>query len=337
MGEEKSKKNRAVNILKGIACIAVVFIHVRFPGRFGNLVATMGAFAVPVFFMIAGYYSYGMNRITISRRCCKILRIFACAYVLALGYNLIFIARYEGYLNWFLRNYTWLTPIKYCLFCAVDFAIPLWYLIAMAEIYIFWSWIIKKEYETLMLRYMPILFIIQLLLTMICEGISLEWYFKVNFLTYALPWFLLGYFLRTKKASLALELKKCLLIISFGGCLLVIIPSVLEWKFKFNVVGSFFMALGLFLLALNQSKEEKKNSNWIIWVIEVMGEKLSMVIYITHYIVVGVLDFGVGHINSKIIDQGWYLWTKPIVVLVISCLVGLGYIIIQGLISNEKK
>lgn len=41
---------------KGIACIFVVFIHCVFPGILGTIVKGAARFAVPLFFMSAGYY-----------------------------------------------------------------------------------------------------------------------------------------------------------------------------------------------------------------------------------------------------------------------------------------
>ncbi len=47
-------ENSALNLLKLFACCSVVFMHVKFPGRFGEVVNDIN-YAVPVFLMIAGY------------------------------------------------------------------------------------------------------------------------------------------------------------------------------------------------------------------------------------------------------------------------------------------
>jgi len=47
-------RNNCLNILKCIACIGVVFIHIAFPGIFGRVIQVFAAFAVPLFLMIAG-------------------------------------------------------------------------------------------------------------------------------------------------------------------------------------------------------------------------------------------------------------------------------------------
>ena len=54
----KKQYNYCMDFLKGIACIFVVFIHVKFPGNFGQSVQAIARFAVPFFFMVSGYYCY---------------------------------------------------------------------------------------------------------------------------------------------------------------------------------------------------------------------------------------------------------------------------------------
>lgn len=51
-----SARNEGVDCLKGIACIAVVLIHVRFPGLAGYICRVASQFAVPLFFAISGYF-----------------------------------------------------------------------------------------------------------------------------------------------------------------------------------------------------------------------------------------------------------------------------------------
>ena len=58
--EDNSMKTilRADNfdILKSICAFLVICIHVPFPGAFGECVTTAARIAVPVFFMITGYF-----------------------------------------------------------------------------------------------------------------------------------------------------------------------------------------------------------------------------------------------------------------------------------------
>ena len=69
------KKNKCLNVMKGIGCIGVVFIHVQFPGEFGKVAFLLARYAVPLFFMISGYYAYGACQDKLKCRMKKIIRI----------------------------------------------------------------------------------------------------------------------------------------------------------------------------------------------------------------------------------------------------------------------
>lgn len=61
--------NQCLDFFKGLACIFVVFIHVIFPEPFESLgIYTFGSAAVPLFFMIAGYYLYHEDRAVVAKR-----------------------------------------------------------------------------------------------------------------------------------------------------------------------------------------------------------------------------------------------------------------------------
>ena len=51
-------KNRwnSIDFLNGLACIAVVFIHVKFPTPFDKPVTAFSRFAVPFFFAVSGFF-----------------------------------------------------------------------------------------------------------------------------------------------------------------------------------------------------------------------------------------------------------------------------------------
>lgn len=68
-----SKRNQFMELMKFIASFFVIFLHAQFPGKFGALVYSLGQFAVPMFFMISGYFHYGATLSQIRRRARHIL------------------------------------------------------------------------------------------------------------------------------------------------------------------------------------------------------------------------------------------------------------------------
>lgn len=76
---EDGKRNNEINILKLAAVLLVVLIHDRLPGRTGTVVRGAAAAAVPVFFMISGYFSYGSGCKTIRKRASRMFSLLVFA------------------------------------------------------------------------------------------------------------------------------------------------------------------------------------------------------------------------------------------------------------------
>ncbi len=303
--------NHKLNFLKCFACFGVVFIHISFPGVFGQIVAKVGAFAVPVFFMIAGYYAFGSDAKTIKRRLFKIIKIFIIAYIVFLIYSITnAYARSEDRIN-ISAYFGWRLLIKAICFCTIDYAIPLWYLIAMSEAYITWYFVVKKRKEQVVLKLMPILFILQVLLISYCETMQLAWFWKTNYITRAMPWFLLGYYIHTYKnrfENLAVHKKISLAV--FGG-VITTIPVVFQLSLDFSSVGYIPYAFGVFVLAL---KNPEKN---LCKPLEYIGNNLSLSLYILHVPMESVVSSCVALTGLETASGVW-IWSRPIVVLAVT-------------------
>lgn len=61
-------RNNNLDILKAISAFLVVCIHIKFPGKFGEYINIIAALAVPIFFMITGYYYENMKKKGKSRK-----------------------------------------------------------------------------------------------------------------------------------------------------------------------------------------------------------------------------------------------------------------------------
>ena len=139
-------RNRCLNFLKGIACIGVVFIHVRFPGVTGVVVSRLSQFAVPLFFMIAGYYAFGCDENVVKRRLIKILKILTVGYLIYFAWGFGTSVLKGNGLEWLASNYGWNTWVKLIVFCTPSpIPVHLWYLIAMAEVYLLWFFIVQRK------------------------------------------------------------------------------------------------------------------------------------------------------------------------------------------------
>ncbi len=121
----------------------------------------------------------------------------------------------------------------------------------------------------------PILFLFQLTLTVICETNNLEWFWKTNFVSRALPWFLLGYVVHVFERE-AVEIADIVLMISVAaGCMTALIPIVYDTAVNFSCVGVLLYSVSLFLIGVKYPKKAINKT------IAFIGDNLSLNIYLS--------------------------------------------------------
>mgnify|MGYP002224052531 FL=1 len=71
-------RNRTFDLFKWAAALFVLLLHVPFPGDVGGTVRMFARWAVPFFFMVSGYFTYGaVQRQDAGRLVRRIWRLFA--------------------------------------------------------------------------------------------------------------------------------------------------------------------------------------------------------------------------------------------------------------------
>lgn len=318
------EENHGLYMLKGLGCIAVVFIHVTFPGHFGLLVKQVSAFAVPAFLMISGYYatsSYHTNTVSFSspeyvkRRLKKTVVVFLYGFTVFFIIRLIEHVRKGQVLIWLSSLFSWKNVIKFFFFCTVDFAIPLWYLIAMCEVWLFWWIFAKREKENLTMKLIIPLLLVQLMLTIYCESTNKAWFWKINFATSALVWFLIGYWIRKKVEKVKKINSYICWSCVLGGLVVSMLPIILDTRIKFSSIGIIPYAIGIFILTIKYSEKSISKS------LELFGKSLSLNVYILHVPLAIVIHFGI----TKITNVNAYQWIHPIIT--VCCSLFISYII----------
>ncbi len=310
----KMQKNKVLNLLKGLACIGVVFIHVNFPGTTGSIIERLSRFAVPIFFMIAGYFAFGKDSDVIKRRFYKILKIFIFGLFWFLLYD-VFIHLLHGDFNkWFFSILQWSTLIDCIVFCNVDFAFALWYLIAMIETYFAWYFIVKYKKERFALWAIPVFFTISIIGTVYLETNYFHWKYCENFFMRSMPYFLFGYYVHSKEPLF----KSIRYPLFFGGILtgaiICIIPRIIFTPINFSSIGIILYSLSIFTLAIKIPDKSYCKT------LEYIGDKLSLNIYIFHYLIYGVLRFffKYGLKKNPDSDYGVLGWSFPIIVVLLA-------------------
>lgn len=320
--------NYFLNFLKGLACIGIVFIHVPFPNEFGIIIKNISKYGVPIFYLTAGFFSFGKGVEIVRKRLFKIIRIFILAYMI-----FFLLGSCQAYLNcnigeWIKQVFEIKALIKLILFCTIDFAIPLWYLIGQIEVYILWYFVVKCNFEKRAVRFIPLLFLTQLVLIIVCETFEFSWFWKVNFLTSSFSWFILGYFIHSLDINTIYRIKnKSLIIFALIGAIITCMPVVIGFKIKFSQVGVIILSVSLFLFAV-------KNSNIrICRPLEKIGEELSVWVYIFHVPVSVIINFV--FVKMKLSNTMWYSWILPILTVIV--VISFAYIVNKAEIFFSKR
>lgn len=142
----ENQKNRTLELIKLFAAYMVVFIHVLFAGKVGTAIESVGRFAVPLFFLISGFYSYQIEPEKIKKRAKNILHLLIVATVCCTIFKVwqMFSARgVRGIIAYFIR-YTRLETLFRLFFLNVSLSSGhLWYLFAILYVYILFYFVRK--------------------------------------------------------------------------------------------------------------------------------------------------------------------------------------------------
>lgn len=100
------QRNQAMECFKMIAAVLVVILHVPFPGKWGGIVTCLANFAVPVFFAITGYFNYGADCKTLTRRLKHLLKLYLVVIAASYFCGAVLTELQGGSTIAFLRTYT---------------------------------------------------------------------------------------------------------------------------------------------------------------------------------------------------------------------------------------
>lgn len=154
------KRWETLDILKCICAFGVISIHRGFPGDAGMYLKIFFRFAVPVFFMITGFfYSDTIRKGKQKKQILKILRIGILANLFYFVWDL-FVVYYYGTGNIQGKLQKLLTPEKIRDLLITNespFRSHLWYLGAILYVLILAAWLVKKEKQYWMLILTPFL------------------------------------------------------------------------------------------------------------------------------------------------------------------------------------
>ena len=313
----KNSRNLSLECFKLLAACFVVFLHIPFPGTFGQLTVCLSRFAVPLFFAVSGWFSFGASAEKLRKRFSHILLLELLGDILYVSWRCIRDYLAGESLYWCLRyQIPDLPAIKMWLLWSVDpFAGHLWYLSATCLCYaVLWLYarLGKKDCRPLYLTGFA------LLLTCFAmgefskfTGLRVDYRICRSGLFTGLPVFLLGLGLREYRE----QLKRWGIPLALSGVAL----SILEWK----TLGSHDLYIGAVLTAagiLLATSRYPTVPGWLAKAAAAFGS-VSTTVYLLHLLLQEIY----GHYfqyAAELRFGGAEPWLRPVLILTVSLMIG---------------
>lgn len=324
---EDKNRNIGLDILKSIAAFFIDCIHAPFYGEFGKYATSIARCAVPIFFMITGFfYNEKVNRLKSNNQILKILKLCIISNIFYFIFKIIINNIDDSKPTLFMNNiFSPKSMVKLFFFNESPIYIHLWYLNALLYVLIIMKLVIKYN----LLRYMYIITPMLLLFDIIFGKYSLllfnreiPYIYIRNFLFVGIPYFCIGNYISKKMYNKIKENsnKKYIFFI-----IIFIATTILErWILvKLNVnavrdhyISSTLLAIALFLYFLLYNSKRKCTK--FEKLVGKIGREYSTLIYILHPAVIEILSRL--SINSNLYQKGY-----PIVIFCITLIVCFGY------------
>lgn len=311
-------RSKNIDILKAVCAFLVVCIHINFPGTFGEYVNILATIAVPIFFMITGYYynktvEKGKEMYQIK----KIAFLLIFTILIYYSYNiLIRIFNGKDVIEYINNIINIKSLIKFILFNDVAGIGHAWYLSSILYTLIIFKFVNYKKHEKVLNCFLIISFVLQVILAKYSKlifGMEIPYYLRRNFLLIAIPYFYLGIFINNNKDKIKLSNNKLIILAILFAIMVFIEKHVLDIIEKNTsssyYIGTLILPVIIFIYAI-RVRECKKGR-----IFSTIGKKFSTSIYIIHPMVIEVLDNFIAILNIQ--------WLGPIIVYFVSILVSM--------------
>lgn len=331
-------RNRTLDMVKAISAYAVVLLHIHFPGTAGTAANVLARFAVPVFFMISGYFCYrgdDTEFIRTGKKIRHVLTLMMVAFPVCALWDLIqneicgasqrewleSLVSEEHICQFFLYNNS--SQIKW----------HLWFLPALLYCYLMFAAVSRFRLYRLAYVLIPVLLFIHFGM----EEFSpyLGEHFRVmqfrNYLFTGFPFFMSGHLIHKNQEKLEQWFAGSRELFLYGMITAGGICSLVEYRYfekQELFLGSVFMAAGLFLFAI--VKKDTKAPGFL----DMIGQKHAFFIYLFHLCMADILKdaFEMAGLGGNQV----YLWTRPVIVCVLVTVLAEGYSMLYSYIREMR-
>jgi len=318
MAPNTRPRQYGLDFLKGIAACFVVFMHVKFPDQFGDYIARIGTFAVPVFFMTSGYFALNATKPKIARSLKRTATYLLVAYLL----NIVRIAiSYDfdtaAIANFFTSEVFTLNHLgKLLIFTQSKISGVAWFLLSLLMCYAL-KYLLGKR-----LRYLGYVGIIVGIIGVLPPVSSYVGIPINNPWINGIPFFIIGELLHEHQTEVRSKVNNTILIASCITGFIVII-SACYFGTQWWHIGTLLLSPALFELA----GRSKMQYNWMC----LLGSTYAFFIYIMHPLVMHAYD------AIRPLQSDAEMWVRPIIVLCITILLAVAYYSTKHLILKKQS
>lgn len=331
MTEKTNTGNELLYSFEGVACLSVIFIHCMFPSWAGILVCGLARFAVPLFFLVSGYYlrkntaQDAQVRCRAKQKAERLGKILGAAVLLYLLWSLLRSFLLGGTAVMTGKLLAAFAPRQLAATVFLGDFTPigghLWFLAALLVCYEIVAHTGLDCLEQNGGKLAAVLLTIHVAGRMLCAALSVDRLLGIpvylwfrNWLFMGLPFFLLGNWFRSRQEQLVQRFRKKEIVGLFAlGIVLTLVETVLVAAVTGDdrelYLGTFLMVFSLFLLAWKEPWQVKEN------VFSEIGKTDLLEIYLLHLGVMEALDLFLAKTGLHIVGIGWL---KPFLVLLLS-------------------
>ncbi len=314
-------RNLGIDILKMICSFLVVYIHAPMPGMIGEAIYMVSRVAVPVFFIITGFFY--LDTVQNGKTFLQIRKIFQ---LFLISNGIFFLKELAAAwtpresLHSFIVNLIHIQTIKdFFVFNASPFCYHLWYMGAILYTLMIMAWVYRPGTKKYLWACIPALLAIDLLFgdySVIVFGKTFPVHYVRNFLCVGIPYFLIGTIIREYYAMIKEKTTAwfwwlcsvCLLILTVAERYILVINDIAGRR-KHNISTTLF-AIAIFILSVLLFENKKQNR--LTTFLSALSRRYSAWIYIIHPLF--VTAFGV--IAKVLKVKTYYAYVRCVVVYI---------------------
>lgn len=329
----RKKEVHFLRVLCAIILLFITYTHYYVPYEYNDIIFGVGRFAIPVFFMISGYFSYskdGHSEKSLGRKTLHILYLLIFLKVLYLVLDVIYYSAGVIDLDYLINSF----------FLWTDSTSHAWFLYSLVLVYVFW-WLLYR-YKVDFQKTYPLVFIILFLDILFAEILPMMGVGYIGDVTtvkigetiypfIGLPFFIIGYYLHRNKEKVDAKLSaKTLGVLIIIGVLLSL-PETLAVPTSNLYIGSIILGISAFLICF-WVPEDRLRSKFF----EFMGRSLMPWLYVFYP---GVIFFLKNVALKPWADIEWFYYgLGPFIAVAMNIVLAyLMYLLLKKVKGNKKK